>query len=268
MIGSGRTTWVVDLAIQGPITVSRSLKLNAPKGYRYARPYYSDIKLRDVSYGVQASVTTLGRTSNSAHKSATFFVGQMLDVLATHTQLPLFLHYAETPSYRSETHTVQRVIERTEWIEAFREARLLALTEPSFLRALGWFRKGMTTEDPIDSFLAFWNSIEIVASKYHQPSKKTKSGTKNQIWDCFLRLWGPCEEWPIISGDENWIDVNNNVRVQIAHGIAAVDIEQIEVVLYSLETIKAVAHTFLIGWRERQLNPEIPPELDEKFGYE
>jgi hypothetical protein len=263
-----RTTWIVDLAVQGPITVSRSVRLSEPKGLRRSRPYYSNIKLKSTSYGVQASVTTLASTRETAYRSATFFIGQMLDVLVTRIHQPLFLHYAETTPPRTDAHNVRRVVEQSEWRDAFYEARLLALAEPDFLRALSWFRKGMTTEDPIDSFLAFWNAIEIVAGKYHKPDKRTKQGIKNQIWECFIRLWGQCESWPIIPGNTEWIDENYHTRIQIAHGVAAVDIEQVERVMFKLETIQKVAHIFLIDWREAYIDPTMSPELAEKFGYE
>jgi hypothetical protein len=83
------------------------------------------------------------------------------------------------------------------------------------LRGLGWYRKGLYTEDPFDKFLAFWNAIEIVAAAYYQsefvPSidrERAKKGSKSQIWECFKALWGPCEQWPNIAGDDKWFDEN------------------------------------------------------------
>jgi hypothetical protein len=55
------------------------------------------------------------------------------------------------------------------------------------LRGLGWYRKGLYTEDPFDKFLAFWNAIEIVAAYYQSefvPSidrERAKKGSKSQI---------------------------------------------------------------------------------------
>ena len=124
----------------------------------------------------------------------------------------------------------------------------------------------MYTEDPFDRYLAFWNSIEVVAGKYHVKNEKTDLGSKNQIWDCFERLWGPCGQWPTMADQSSWIADHYKMRKDIAHGVAAVTAREVEAVLREIEPVKEVAHRFLAGWREEQLHPNIPAELLEKFG--
>jgi hypothetical protein len=260
-------TWIIDLSVSGPITVKDRLRLNEPKGFRLEDPFYSDIELREIRFGVQASVTAFASTSQLARKAALLFFGQMLDTLAIQINQPLYLSLTEQRSGYTENHVVRRVVEIDEWRSAFREARLLTLTEPTFLRALGWYRKGLHTEDPFDKFLAFWNSVEIVAKKYyHKTEEETK--TKDQVKQCFETLWGTCDQWPIITDDKNWIKENYKTRVDIAHGVAPINIEEVEIILAKLDIIKQVAYTFLTGWKKKQLNPEIPPELERLFGYQ
>jgi len=265
---SGIPTWVVELSVYGPVTLKRSLTLNEPKGFRLEDPFYSNIELRNTSFGIRASVMALASKSQLANKAALFFFGQMLDALAIQISCPLYLSFTEQRPDRRERHAVRRVVEREEWQLAFHEARLLALSEPTFLRALGWYRKGLYTEDPFDRFFAFWLSMEIVAGKYHPRTERTEKGIRNQMWECFKTLWGECDQWPIIKGEEKWIDDSYQTRVDIAHGAVPVNVESVEAILPRLDTIQMLAHAFLHSWRDHQLDPRIPPESERLFGYD
>lgn len=49
----------------------------------------------------------------------------------------------------------------------------------------------------------------------------------------------------------------------IAHGIASINIEQVEPVLQKLDTIERVSHCFLTDWRNSQLNLHDVPMPEE-----
>jgi hypothetical protein len=178
------------------------------------------------------------------------------------------LNYTEDIAPTKYNENVKRIIEKIEWLKGFKEARLLNKFEPTFLRALGWYRKGLHTEDPYDKFLAYWNAIEITASKYHPRTERTKNGTKNQIWECFNTLWGDLSDWPIISGNQNWIDANNDIRRKIAHGVAPITVDSIEEIIEKLEKLEQVSYRFLSGWRERLPNNDHLTSLLEHIGIE
>jgi hypothetical protein len=78
---------------------------------------------------------------------------------------------------------------------------------------------------------------------------------------------GGYEQWPIITGETNWIDENYDIRTEIAHGTKPIEIESVEAVLNKLDTIRQLAHIFLTAWREKKFNPPLSPELERKFGY-
>src|SRR5207248_2898461 len=135
--------------------------------------------------------------------------------------------------------------------------------------SLGWYRKGLYTDDPFDKFLAFWNAIEIVAARYYRdcPSidqERAKKGIKNQVWGCFMELWGPCERWPYINGDTKWIDESYRIRTDVAHGIGSVNIKQVAHVASRIDLIRQVAHRFLLDWRAKNANLD----RDETIGSE
>jgi hypothetical protein len=100
--------------------------------------------------------------------------------------------------------------------------------------------------------------MEIVASKYQLRVERAKNGCKSQVRECFKAIWGECPQWPIIADETNWIDLNYETRKDIAHGIAAVDIQQVEEVIARLDMIQRVAQRFLSDWRQAQLGSSIP----------
>jgi hypothetical protein len=246
-------TWIVQLFIDGPVSIQRAIRFQHPKGFGRSRQFYSDIGIQPISSGLRMSVTAYARESDLARKAALVFVGEMLDVLASEKRLPLRLSLYDSRAADRDVHSVKRVLEERNFSEAFNSARSLSEEHPTFLRALGWYRKGLITEDPLDRFLALWNSIEIVAGKYHPTSPETKKGSKSQIWECFKVLWNECPKWPIIPDQQDWIDENYELRNQIAHGTASVDIDQVERAMAKAETIREVAQLFLKEWREQHL---------------
>lgn len=246
-------TWEVDLSVVGPIKTRGTHEFSIFKAFRYDDPFYSDIEIKTSKAGVDASVTAFASTNDLAHKAALIFFGQMLDILALQIKQPLFLSLTQTRPEQLKQFTIRRVVERDEWIAAFKESRCLNEYEPAFLRALGWYRKGLYTEDPFDKFLAFWNSIEITASKYHTEDEKTSKGSKNQIWQCFGTLWGECKDWPVIRGDNEWINSNYNLRKDIAHGLTPVTVNSVEGILVKVKDIEEVAHIFLEHWKKNKI---------------
>ncbi len=154
--------WEVNLVVYGSITIEKPLSLNEPKGFQIRDQFYSDIEIRRRrgSSGIEATVTAFAPSKQLAREAAILYFGQMLDALAIQIDQPLYLNFGDRQRNGNEIHDTLRRVTKEEWQEAFKEARLLAMTESTFLRALGWYRKGSYTEDPFDKFLAFWNSID------------------------------------------------------------------------------------------------------------
>jgi hypothetical protein len=267
--------WEVILYVDGPVTVRRRVLTTQQKGFRVDDPFYSDIEIQSVPSGVRATVTTRAPDQTVAYKAAIFYFGRMLDTLTLVINRPMYLGLTERERARTERHDVRRVVEPGEIENAFHEAHQLARTNPPFLRSLGWYRKGLTTDDPFDKFLAFWNAIEIVASKYYHyvpaiDKQRAKNGSKSQVWECFKALWGPCEKWPVIPGQTKWIDESYLVRRDVAHGVAFVDIHKVAEVADRLPAIEKVCYLFLRGWHDSFLDLErhAPGESLSKVGEE
>lgn len=241
-------TWIVQLFIEGPVAVKSPLRFQHPKGFNGRRQFYSEVNIHSSPSGLRVSVTAFARESDPARRAALVFVGEMLDVLATELKLPLRLSLLDQHKDDRSGHSIKRVIAELELMRAFGRARWLSEEEPTFLRALSWFRKGLETENPLDRFFALWLAIEIVASKYHPDVPRAANGSISQIWESFKVLWGECPNWPIIPGQLHWIDQNHALRVEIAHGTAAVDVEAVERAAEMATVIKEVSQRFLTDW--------------------
>jgi hypothetical protein len=270
--------WEVDLYVDGPVTVNERIKTTQQKGFLVNDPFYSNIEIDRIPSGIKSTVTAQAPNQATAYKAALFFFGGMIDALTLSINCPMYLSFTErshTAAQRhsvnqfietrshtaAQRHGVRQIIEKRQFEHAFRDAHQLERNNPAFLRSLGWYRKGLTTDDPLDKFLAFWNAIEIVASKYYSsiPSinyEWAREGSKNQVRACFDALWGDCEAWPVIPGQSRWIKESYAVRIGVAHGAASIDVHKVAEVAERIPIIEEVSYNFLSGWRNKFLDPD------------
>lgn len=151
-------------------------------------------------------------------------------------------------------NSVKAVIEGIEFSDCFQLSRVLNLHETTLLRALNWYRKGLYTEDPFDKFLSFWNSINVVAAKNHTPNDRTARHYQPNLELLPNSLWGnDLNNWQKINGDDRWINDNNEIRNNIAHGLIPVEVNYVENVITRLDSVRKVAYKFLTEWAETQL---------------
>ncbi len=240
----------VELLVSGPVTIKRQINFNTDKELDYGNVFQSDISIKKHPQGFLISSTVYTADPDRAYKVALLFIGKMLDILSIKTMSTLNVSYNENRQILDK-NVVRTVVNEEEFRFCFELARQLNLNENKLLRAFSWYRKGLYTEDPFDKFLAFWNSISVVADGYCTDNERTRQGIINKIWDCFVSLWGDCADWEYISGNERWINDNNEIRNKIAHGGVTVDIQYVENVISQLETVQNVAYAFLTQWADR-----------------
>lgn len=261
--------WDITLNVYGPITVEKKFSFRQRKDFQHNDRLYSDIEVsKNGSLGITITLTAFANEQTIARKAGLYFCGQALDVLSTNINLPTILTLTGSKSVSARVETERRRLTEDELNEAFRTARLWVLTEPTFLRAVGWYRKGLYTEDPFDKFLAFFNSVEILCNKYN-PNRggcnNSGTNTKCHMWETFKAIWGECPEWPIIPNQTTWIDENYEIRKDIAHGIASIDVNVVEKVISEIDTIKQVAHKLITDWQQNRLHPNLTPEIEERL---
>lgn len=243
--------WEVTLTISGPITVERPLSISVQKGHE--RPFWTNLKLRKAPQGVKAEIVAKAVNQEEASDAAIYFVGQAIDVLSLHTQLPLYVSHSRG-SFQIGDSYVKKLIPEQEWRDSFRLGREYGATDVVLSRALSWFRKGMTSEDPIDKFLAFWSSIEGVGSARAQKTERTSRGAVNQVCDCFDQLWGGVASWKVIPNAAEYVNDFHETRNGIAHGYISVDVETVRRISHNLYLIQSLAAVFLSDWEQKTID--------------
>jgi hypothetical protein len=133
-------------------------------------------------------------------------------------------------------------------LHAFRRGREYDRKRRYFSRSLGWYRKGLNSEDPIDRLLAFWSALEGISSQYFRHSERTKEGIINQICDCFDQLWGNVDNWKVIPGNAKVVNEFYAFRNGIAHGFMNVNVKAIREISARLDLYQTLVHTFLLDW--------------------
>lgn len=258
--------WEVDISVIAPVAIRHGFRFNARKDLEHKEAFYSEIQIEECENGFKSTVTAFAPNPKLAEKAAILFFGRMLDVLSLKLNMSLQLDLSQKVFVPKNHNTIRRRIDKHDFSEAFNESRLLSLTETTYLRALSWFRKGKYSQDPFDKFLAFWNSIETVASQYNPQKDNCKDkGSICHIWECFKSVWGECDQWPFIGRKTKWIDTCNEHRKNIAHGIIPIEVDFVEKVVDHLEELENVAHKFLTDWRAERLKPKITPKISRRL---
>jgi hypothetical protein len=240
-----RGEWDVELTVTGPITVRQPLQLNVEKGTR--RPFSTTARIRRTSGGVNITVIVRAPDLEEADDAAIYFVGQTLDVLSLNLNLPIALSLSGSHYKPAEPHA-KRIVTEAEWSDAFHFGREYGIERPVFSRALSWFRKGLTSEDPIDKLIAWWSSIEGPGSKFARSTPRTQKGAVNQVCDCFDQVWENVGTWKVIPNEAQWVNRFHEARSAIAHGFIPVDIENVREIAALLPKLRELAHAFLSDW--------------------
>ena len=243
------TEWKVKLAVSGSITTKKQIVINEEKGFD--NPFLTTIKIRSATHGVRIELIARADNQLEANDAAVFFVGQMADILSLRFDLPFYISLKNEQFKTNLTSHVKRIVTTREFKNAFKVSREYGLDRRVYIRALGWYRKAITNEDPIDKFLAFWSSLEGFGSVSARQNERTKQGAINQICDCFDQLWGESAEWKVIPSDAGKINEFQQIRNGIAHGFIPVTIDTIREINEHIPIIKALAHSFLTDWEGR-----------------
>jgi len=159
---------------------------------------------------------------------AEYLVNQTLDVLALRSasayQCVIHGVQNELPFESNGAHAMGAIITIDDIDQSVRMGMLLYTFEDTLLKALSWYRRGISTADPVLGFLALWNSFETVAAKFHAQSAETSGKSKKQILRLLtdhlskarFQFFKPQtdEMW-------NWIETSYEQRKDLAHGLRA-----------------------------------------------
>lgn len=175
---------------------------------------------------LDVNLSGLMREPNSGF--AEYLINQSLDALALRSASPYQCVvqnvHDELPFEAAETNSTGPIIAIADIDKAVRMGMLLYTFEDTLLKALSWYRRGISTPDPTLGLLALWNSLETVAAKFHVQSEETSGKSKKQIFR-LLSDHLPKSGFQFFkpSTDEmwDWIEISYNQRKDLAHGLRA-----------------------------------------------
>lgn len=243
-----RKVWEVAIDIVGPISISKDISFKQEKGFDEDQ-FYSNIILKNEKVGVTATVTAYADSSEIAKTAALVFLGRMTDILVIDNNIPLILQDNENRAKYLDRASTRRLLEKEDFIAAFNVARILETNHPMLLKSIGWYSKGIISNNTLDSFLAYWNAIEITGTKYHTETERTPSGAINKIYQCFLEYFGDPQSWDV---HERWINDMHDKRNRIAHGAEETTAEAITGVSVLIPTLAEISRKLIYKVLERQ----------------
>lgn len=239
--------WEVEVIVSGAITIENNIVFRSLKGYN--EPFLTNVKISKFKHGVKIKIKAQADNQIDANDAGLYFIGQALDYLAFETNLPLYMSLIGTNVQQIDDN-VKRIVNEEEWEKSFQKSRDIGINIPHFSRSLSWYRKALNNEDPIDSFLSYWNSIECVASKFAEDNDRTRRGIVNKICNCFDKLWGTADSWKVIP---NRPEVVNNLcekRNHIAHGAIPINIDTVRELTNFRQITKVLSYEFLNDFKQ------------------
>lgn len=248
-----RKVWEVDIDIIGPVAISGDISFKQEKGFDQDQ-FYSDIKLNNSQIGIISTVTAYADNSEIAKTAAFVFFGRMVDILIIDNDIPLILQTHESQLRHTEKSSTRRTLTKEDFVAAFNVARRLELEHPILLKAIGWYSKGKVSNNTLDSFLAYWNVIEITATQYHTQTDRTENGAINMIYQCFLDYFGEENLWGV---HDRWINEMHTKRSRIAHGAEEATVEAINDVSNLIPTLALISRKLIYAVLDNKYDQNI-----------
>lgn len=180
-----------------------------------------DVRFRQKRGYLEASLRFHAMSPQSARETAIRRVNDALNALSFVSDQPLSisselsiigLQRGIGSASLSRQFTIARVLSESEATDAeILESALNQLDKSELDRSLGYYRKGLNSTDPFDSFLAFWQSIEIVVTGYTRLSRN--SSIMRKVSDVFQEFFREQASEKIRIADDC-----RRLRNMIAHG--------------------------------------------------
>jgi hypothetical protein len=201
--------------------------------------------------GFDAEVKVLSDQSEPNSVFAQFYLNLMFDVASLRHASPFQILSSVNINREAQSRFLGTstcgIMRAEDFDQSARLSFLYFSYEKDLVRSISWYRRGLSSTDPLFSFLGLWNSIEIASSKFCEKNEKTSNGVKNQIYQAFLDYLP--KHSPSVFTDENemdlWINENYQMRLDIAHGLASSDLKIFERNESLLPKIRRVATIFL-----------------------
>ena len=226
------TEWRVSVRVKGSISFHDPFLLNG-------------VEFRSGKNTISARNTVSADSSNDARDIAIRNISDVLDLLSyvTHQHLEIEGGIRITGGSRGiadlpASFTIRRILDIDDIVKIEEINDLVNTAQKTdYQRALSYYRNGMGSVDPFDSFVSFWKSCEIIFNQFSGRSIKLRAES----------FYSEINE----SLPENFIrfrDIRNN----IAHGSKSRDINEIRFVSNNIPDLQKMTDHVLQNARENQ----------------
>jgi hypothetical protein len=240
--------WEVELLISSKCKIDRKMSFQAEKGDD--DPFYSKVNIDNYYNSLSISIQAKANSDEDAIDAGFYFIGQALNYLSWKTKSPFELYkQLEQTQLRKKTNAKQ-ILSKEIWEKAFRFGREVHIQKPKLAMSLGWYRKSLNSEDPIDSFLSKWLVIETLCNEIKLDTdltteKNNDSQNGHSKGKIFYQIKQEIKRLDI-SFDFNRLYEIKQRRNDIAHGSFVIsDIDIIKEIIQMNNEIEPIAHQLL-----------------------
>ncbi len=155
--------WEVELLISSKCKIDNKISFKAEKGDY--DPFFSKISIDNYYNSLSISIQAKADSEKDAIDAGFYFIGQALNYLSWKTKSPFELYKQLEPAQLRKKTNARQILDRETWEKAFRFGREVHINMPKLAMSLGWYRKSLNSEDPIDSFLSRWLVLEVLCNE-------------------------------------------------------------------------------------------------------
>lgn len=246
--------WSFDISVFGPIQVPSRFALDEVESFFLETVFFRSIEIKGSPHGAQCSIKAYSESGTYAAQVALHAFDLVAHVLALQTNFALVVSRQEARPFARSASSQKRVIEKVEWQQAFWEAHHLLHKDPSYLQGLGHYHKALCADSPLDKYINFFRSIEMVSrstNPSHNPSDRFRFA---DVERAFARLWSNKEEWPFLRREEGSLEDLVDIFIKLTGGVISVGPALVGRVSERLELLHRVAHAFLVEWRNKNIH--------------
>ena len=248
--------WEVELYISSHSKIDKSIEFKSQKGDY--DPFYSQINISNFYDGLKINIEAIAESEEDAIDAGYYFIGQALNYISYKENLPFDLH-KHLSQGQLQKRNARKILTKDDWVEAFQLGREIQMEKANLAISLGWYRKSLNSQDPIDSFLSRWLVIESICkkTKLDERIEREKEEDKNSgnygdnplrsqgKGDIFYKIKQKLLTYEIEMNFDKLYKIKNR-RNDIAHGKFAINkIEIIKEIIEMNKDIKEVSHQLL-----------------------
>ena len=253
MQDSEKPTWVFELNVFGPIQIPARFALDEVESFYFDDVFFRSIEVKGATQGAQCSIKAHAESGAVAGQVALHTLDQVAHILALQTNLALVVSRQESRPFARNNSSHKRIMDKMEWQQAFREAHHLLHREPSYLQALGQYRKALGEENPINKYITLFQAMESVARHGSAIQLSGRVDIQTTLEQSFAQLWKDKQQWPHLQREQGLLEDLIDLYVKAVGGVVPIVPSIITRIADRLEVLHRLTHAFLVDWRNQNV---------------